>query len=175
MNKIALALDLEIDQEQIIEIGITSIDLREHKILTTYDMLILPEYRISDEVYNLTGLTYGKLKKAGISLEEAFRRITEKYGGMNRLWVVDSNDEVDTLNEAVFENWIKSKRYLSYRDLPRINQINISTLFALKTGNFTGQSLESMLTYHKLEFEGCPHRVNWDSHNIARLFLELIK
>lgn len=170
-SKIANTLDLELHDGEVIEVGLTTVDLSRRQILQSYSFPILHGKRISDEIYKLTGWTQAKLNKGGEPLPKVYKRLVEKYGLNGRLLITDDKDEFQTLNgdafnkDENFEDW--------YDQAPE--QINVSNLYRIKYNDFTSQSLKGMLEKTGLGFIGRQHRAKDDSFNIARLFLELIK
>ena len=100
-NHIANVLDLELscypggvfppdERQEIIEIGLTTVDLARMKILKVRSIPIIPTMSsISPFCTELTGWTEEALKRQGCEFTEAVRRLTEKYGSRNRLLVSD--------------------------------------------------------------------------------------
>lgn len=169
-SKIANCIDLELHEGEVIEVGLTTIDLSRRQILQSYSFPIKHDKRISDEIYKLTGWTQSKLNKSGEELPVVFKRLEEKYGLWGRLLIVDSSDEWATLVKSTIQK----------NGNPRLifggpEQMNVSNLFRIKYNDFSSQSLEGMLERTGLGFIGRQHRAKDDSFNIARLFLELIK
>ncbi len=170
-SKVANAIDLELHEGEVIEVGLTTVDLSRRLILQSYSFPIKHDKRISDEIYKLTGWTQAKLNKSGEELPVVYKRLVEKYGLIGRLLIVDDKDEFSTLNgdafnkDENFEDW--------YDQAPE--QLNVCNLFRIKYNDFSSQSLEGMLERTGLGFIGRQHRAKDDSFNIARLFLELIK
>lgn len=164
-SKIANCIDLELHEGEVIEVGLTTIDLSRRQILQSYSFPIKHDKRISDEIYQLTGWTQAKLNKSGEELWRVINRLEQKYGLRGRLLIVDSSDEWYTLSH--------------FHDIPYIfytpEQMNVSNLFRIRYNDFSSQSLEGMLEKTRLGFIGRQHRAKDDSFNIARLFLELIK
>ncbi len=161
LSNIAVAIDLEHDHNRLIEIGLTTINLSKLTILNTYSLPISVDFRISDDIYSLTGWTTGKLNRQGTTLLEARRRLLELYGCNNRLLVVDSSDEIPFLGYCLgcaLSN----------------NRQDVSILFNLITGLPTNTSLDSMLKEYGLTFQGKPHRADSDSLNIAKLFIQML-
>lgn len=181
-SRLANVLDLEFDGDEIIEIGLTIIDLSRKSLLKTYSIPIQPglswiskdlsKDRVSDEIHELTGWTYGKLMKQGIPFKDACDRISNRYGGKGRLLITDTDNEAVVFENHCFVNWFDVDHYFyPFGD----DVLNVSTLFKIKTGIFDNLSLENMLGWYGLSFEGKQHRADSDSRNIARLFLEITK
>ena len=168
-STIANTLDLEINLGEIIEIGITTIDLTNLQILKSYDMPIINIQPIEKEITELTGWTDAKLKRQGIPLEKALARIAEKYGPINRLLVVDQATETEPFETQA------SLGKESYDPFGK-DRVNVSSLYKIVSGDHDdSRSLKHMLRYFGMEFEGTLHRAHDDSKNIARLFIAMMK
>jgi DNA polymerase III alpha subunit (gram-positive type) len=161
LSNTANVLDVEHDNGRLIEIGLTTVDIREREVLQSYSLPIKPDFEISPEISKLTGWTSAKLLKQGISKEEALRRLLSSYGSANRLLVSDHSDEVPFIEHS-----------LGAKLSP--HRLNVSVLLALLTGNDINLGLEEMLAMYDMRFEGKPHSAADDSKNIARLFLKLL-
>lgn len=170
-SKVANSIDLELHDGEVIEVGLTTVDLSRRQILQSYSFPIKHDKRISDEIYKLTGWTQAKLNKSGEDLPTVFFRLQEKYGLYGRLLITDDKDEFKTLIE---DTWAKDV-YNDHDLTVAPEQMNVSNLFRIKYNDFSSQSLEGMLEKTGLGFIGRQHRAKDDSFNIARLFLELIK
>jgi inhibitor of KinA sporulation pathway (predicted exonuclease) len=179
-SHIANVIDLEINCGwEIIEFGLTTVDLAERKILQTYSIPISGRAKLlSPAISALTGWTDKKLDAAGVPFHEACYRIRDKYGGHGRLLITDSEMETVAIKRHLNIRYSSSEddeRKAMYPFGGRQDTLNVSSLYKIKTGDFYNRSLTHMLNYFDLEFEGRLHRASADSYNIARLFLELIK
>lgn len=170
-SKVANSIDLELHDGEVIEVGLTTVDLSRRQILQSYSFPIKHDKRISEEIYKLTGWTQKALNRAGEELPVVYKRLVEKYGLLGRLLIVDDKDEFSTLNGDAFN---KDENFNHWYD-GAPEQMNVSNLFRIKYNDFSSQSLEGMLEKTGLGFIGRQHRAKDDSFNIARLFLELIK
>jgi len=176
-NHIANVLDLELscypggifppgEQQEIIEIGLTTVDLASMKILKVRSIPIIPTMSsISPFCTELTGWTEEALKRRGCTFPEAVRRLTELYGSRNRLLVSDSAGDRKAMDWqcAIF-------------GLPTAfgdDELNVSVLYSIYTGDFRNVKLEEKLNRVGIKFDGIPHRADVDSKNIARLIIEL--
>jgi DNA polymerase III alpha subunit (gram-positive type) len=160
LSNIANVFDVEHDNGRLIEIGLTTIAIKERQILQSYSLAIKPDFEITPEVAELTGWTTAKLLKRGITTEEASRRL-DSYGSNSRLLISDHSDEIPFIESAL-------ARTLSP------HRLNVSIMIALLTGNEINLGLDQMLALYDLKFEGRPHSGVDDSRNIARLFLQLL-
>ncbi|MBY0358598.1 MAG: exonuclease domain-containing protein [Candidatus Obscuribacterales bacterium] len=153
---------------EIIEFGLSMIDLRSAQIIKRVCMPIVPcRSKISAYCTELTGWTAAKLFKQGMSLQEACRRLSEKYGAYGRLLAVDTDNEAQSVKEQCESFGLK------YPFGP--STINVSTLYGLLTGKRSNLGLSTMLQSMGLQFEGRQHYAYDDSYNLGRLFLELLK
>ena len=176
-SHVANVLDLELscyphgifpdgEQQEIIEVGLTTVDLRDMRILTVRSIPVIPTLSsISPFCTELTGWTEAKLKKQGVPFEEAYRLLHEKHGSKNRLLVSDS------AGDRKFFDW--QSAFLGKSSPFGDDELNVSVLYSIYTGEFENVSLEAKLEKLGLKFEGIPHRADWDSKNIARLLVEL--
>jgi hypothetical protein len=188
LSNIANVLDTEWDGTRLIEVGFTTVDIIKREILSTYSFPIKPKFEemlriqeghndpyweakeeLSPEIIQLTGWTKRKLHKQGEYAWNIFVRMFEKYGFGNRLIIVDTPEEVPSL-QRVNNNVFQAVRY-DYSFSP--NRLNITHLFKIMTGQDSNIGLDLMLQAVGLEFEGKRHRASNDSRNLARLFLKL--
>lgn len=176
-SHLANVLDLELscypdgifpedERQEIIEVGLTTVDLRDMRILSVRSIPVIPTMSsISPFCTELTGWTEAKLKKQGVPFDEAVRLLVEKHGSKNRLLVSDS------AGDRKFFDW---QAAMFGKSSPfGEDELNVSVLYSLYTGQFENVSLEAKLEKLGLLFEGTPHRADWDSKNIARLMVEL--
>lgn len=160
LSNTANVIDVEHDNGRLIEIGLTTLSIKDRKILHSFSLPIKTDFQLSSEISELTGWTQAKLLKQGISKEEASRRL-DMYGSQNRLPVTDHSDEIPFLETAL-------GRPLSP------HRLNVSLMVALFTGHDINLGLDQMLAMYDLRFEGKPHSAVDDSKNIARLFLKML-
>lgn len=176
-SNIANVLDLELtcyeggifpegEMPEIIEIGITMVDLTKRSVIKTISIPVVPtRSTVSPYCAALTGWTYAKLMRQGVPFSEACRRLSEKYGGRNRLIVTDSDGEGETIRSQCALMGVAYPLGSSF--------LNVSTLFELLTGEKGNLPLDQMLEKLGMAFEGRRHSGADDSRNIARLFLAL--
>lgn len=174
---IANVLDLELtcypggvfppdERQEIIEIGLTTVDLNTMKILKVRSIPVIPTMsKVSPFCTEMTGWTEADLKRRGVEFPEAVRRLTDLYGSRNRLVVSDSAGDRKAMD------W-----QCSMFGLPSAfggDELNVSVLYSIATGDYRNVKLEEKLSRLGLKFEGRPHRADDDSKNIARLMVEL--
>ncbi len=176
-SHVANVLDLEMscypdgifpedERQEVIEVGLTTVDLRDMRILAVRSMPIIPTMSsISPFCTELTGWTEAALRKQGMPFEEAVRRLLEKHGSKNRLLVSDS------AGDRKFFDW-QCAMYGKSSPFGE-DELNVSVLYSMYTGQYENVSLQEKLAKLGLQFEGRPHRAEWDSKNIAHLLIEL--
>jgi inhibitor of KinA sporulation pathway (predicted exonuclease) len=176
-SHLANVLDLELscypdgkfpadERQEIIEIGLTTVDLRKLEIVAVRSIPVKPTMSsISPFCTELTGWTEAALNKQGVDFEEAVRRVVEKHGAKNRLLVSDS------AGDRKFFDWQCAMfgKPSPFGDF----ELNVSVDYSIYAQQFENVSLDDKLEKLGLRFEGRRHRADSDSMNIARLFIEL--
>jgi inhibitor of KinA sporulation pathway (predicted exonuclease) len=164
LSNVCNVIDIEHDKGTLVEIGITTIDIQKKEIIKTYSLAVQPnpsKRSLSGQFTNLTGWTYQKLIRVGLSRTELLRRL-DLYGCNGRLLVSDTSEEVSFIEDSL------ATKLSTHR-------LNVSILFSLMTKLPMNLGLDSMLEYYSLEFEGTKHRAADDSLNIAKLFIMSLK
>ncbi len=150
---------------EIIEIGITEIDLIARVLKRTEGILVRPVLGdVSEFCTQLTSITPEMVVKQP-KLKTQTQYFREKYNTKNRMWA----------------SWGEYDRAQWQRECERSGipypfdsfHINIKALFASLYGERLG--VDTALTRLGLPFYGTHHRGGDDSHNIAVLFLTLIE
>lgn len=159
LSSIVNVLDVEHDQGRVIEVGLTTVDLENKKILKTYSLPVKVDFVLSPHIVKLTGWTNNKLATQGLPLEEVVRRLL-KYSGENRLLVTDHSDEIPFIEEQL---GIKLSNH----------RLNVAILFHILTGEGSSLGLNKMMEIQGVTPEGTPHNAGDDSRNIAKLFISL--
>lgn len=178
-SNIANVLDLELtcwkngivpdgERPEIIEFGITSVDLSTRRILKTLSIPVVPTMStVSPFCTELTGWTEAKLRRQGVSYSEACRRLSQKWGAFNRLLITDSDDEALAVGRQC--------RLLGIANPFGASRFNVATLFQILRADKRNVGLDEMLAAVGLAFEGQRHNGADDSKNIARLFLTIVE
>jgi inhibitor of KinA sporulation pathway (predicted exonuclease) len=156
------------EKQEIIEFGLTTVDLRTLQIVKTVSIPVIPVMStVTTFCTELTGWTLAKLNKQGVTYAEACRRLLAKHGTVNRLLVTDSNGDVVSVREQC---------KLMGVDYPfGDDHLNVSTLFTLITGQRENLGLVEKLAKLGLSFEGRQHRADVDSANIAQILIKLLE
>ncbi len=110
-------------ENEIIEIGIATVDLPLAKPMTKESILVKPEVStVSDFCTELTTLTQAQVD-TGVSFQEACDRLKKKYRTTDRVWASYGN-----YDRTQFEKQCLS-RQIKYPFSP--SHLNIKTLFAI--------------------------------------------
>lgn len=158
----------ENQKSEIIEIGLTVVDLYTRSILHSKQYLITPAHsRVSEFCTYLTGWTEYRLVLDGKPFKEVIGQMQLDY---------------PDLRKQIWASWgdYDRKMFVNNTRLHNIKypfggrHINIKSLFAIK--NFMKQecSVNDALKRLNLKFEGHPHLALHDSYNIARILLQTI-
>jgi inhibitor of KinA sporulation pathway (predicted exonuclease) len=155
-------------QRDIIEFGVTSVDLHTLTIRASISLPVWPERStVSAYCTELTGWTLPLLKKHGMPFGEACRRLRVKHGSGSRLVITDASEELDEVKQQCMDLGVE---YPFGSDT-----LNVSALFIMLVQPQRQLSLKEMLEYFGMEFEGTEHRAVDDSYNLARLYVRLME
>jgi len=155
------------EKQEIIEFGITTVDLRTLQIVRTISIPVKPTMStVSAFCTELTGWTAAQLNRQGVTYAEACRRLTSKHGSGSRLLVTDSNGDVTSVKEQCK---LMGVEYPFGED-----HLNVASLFAMSTAQRQNLGLAEMLAHLGMAFEGRQHRADVDSLNIARVLIKLL-
>lgn len=168
-----LVIDLEMTCEEnrvsgykpeIIEIGVVQVDFNGN-VLSRHQFLVRPKNnRISDYCTELTGLTFEKLKKEGMPLEEAFNKL-KKIGSKNKKIIAWGEDWIQFENESA-EKGLENP--LSGRHL------NLSMMHSVFHRSCSKTALEDAIEYYGVEQVGTLHSGVDDAHNTALVFQAML-
>lgn len=156
------------ESPEVIEFGLCTVNLKLRQIVKRVSLPVFPtKSKVSAYCTELTGWTYDQLRKQGTTFAEACRRLAEKHAAGGRLLVVDTDDEAPKVREQCAGFGV----VYPFGEAT----LNVSTLFALLTGERSNLGLPAMLQKLELTFEGRRHFGYDDSYNEARLFLALLE
>ena len=153
-------------RNEIIEIGITRIDIATKDIIDSNSILVRPPTtEINEFCTRLTTLTPEMVQSQGVSFLEAIDVLRTTYRSDRNVWA--SWGDYDRRS---FE---KNCRWNSV-NYPFVNMhLNVKSLFAAQYGWNGG--LEKCATSLGIPFEGTPHRGVDDSRVIARILQTFLK
>lgn len=154
-------------ESEIIEIGITPIELPERVLGSPRSLIVRPRNtRISEFCTKLTTLTQAYVDEVGMDIEQAFRLLQAAYKSKHCIWA-----SWGSYDRRVFEREALNKN-LEY---PFSSQhINIKALFGAHRSGY-GCSVSKALKLLNMSFEGTPHRGIDDSYNIAKLLRRMLE
>jgi inhibitor of KinA sporulation pathway (predicted exonuclease) len=154
------------EENEIIEIGVCTIDVRERRRAERESVLVRPQRsRVSPFCTQLTTLTQADVD-AGISFEEACRLLRRKYECDQRTWA--SYGDYD---RNQFERRCRSFG-VRYPFGP--THLNVKNLFALCRGLEREVGMDAALGMLGLSLGGTHHRGGDDAWNIAAVLLALL-
>lgn len=152
---------------EIIEVGIVSIDMVKHVVERKEGILVKPQFsKVSPFCTQLTTLTQEQVDTEGVSFTEACHKLRKKYDSRNVAWA--SWGDYD---RKQFER----NAQLYKTQYPFSNShLNIKTMFSI-FGGFTYElGMREALTHCGLTLEGTHHRGVDDAYNISRILLEIL-
>jgi inhibitor of KinA sporulation pathway (predicted exonuclease) len=151
---------------EIIEIGITLLNIKELQIMETLSILVKPERsEISQFCTELTTLTEAQIE-TGITFQEACNRLKNDFNAKERTWA--SYGDYD---RRQFERQCRELS-IAYPFGP--THINIKNLLSIFEGLTSELGMIDALNHLKLEHTGTHHRGADDSRNIATILMSLI-
>lgn len=155
---------------EIIEIGISEVDLKNPVILKSGHIYIKPKNStISEFCTNLTGITPELIEKEGVSFGNAVKRLKLLYRTHNRLWISWGDYDKIQLQKDCDRNNLEYNRIFFKR------HINFKSVFAILNGLSKELGVSAALNYVDFKFEGTPHSGKDDSYNIARLYVDVLE
>lgn len=153
---------------EIIEIGISELEISSMKILSSESIYLTPENStVSEYCYNLTGISQELLDSKAIPFSKACNILQEKYKSKNRVWASYGYYDLRMFDEQCY------RENINYPFGGK--HINVKTLFALKYKLQKEVGMDSALKIAKLELEGRHHSGKDDSYNIAKILKEILR
>ena len=153
-------------ENEIIEIGICTLDLASGKPVDRQSILVKPERStVSKFCTELTTLTQKEVER-GITFAEACKILKQKYHSKDCVWASYGDyDRKQFLKQC-------ESRSVPYPFNPR--HINVKTLFALVYALPKELGMAKALEYLNLPLEGTHHRGVDDAYNIAKILSHLL-
>lgn len=156
-------------QSEIIEIGVSVLDMRKGEIIDKGSTFITPvKSVITPFCTKLTTITQADVSRANGARNFAEAVVwLKKFGPKNKVWA--SWGDYD-------RTMFKSQCDISGVEYPfGPGHINVKTLMALFEGMNRGIGAKEAVEYYGLTWEGTHHRGIDDAVNIGRVLLELVK
>ena len=149
-------------QSEIIEIGITTLDVSSGQPLEKESILVRPLVsELSDFCQELTTITPAMLERDGVTLKAASTRLQKHYESKRRAW----------------GSWGDYDRIQMERDCAAkgigypmgTTHINVKSLYALLSNVERERGMATALKELGIELEGTHHRGHDDAWNIAKI------
>ncbi len=153
---------------EIIEIGITELEVKTMKILTSSSIYVKSENsKVSEFCYDLTGISQRILDDEGISFNQACNILRGEYNSKNRIWASYGEYDKNMFNDQC------SRENINY---PFGNKhVNVKTLFALKYKLDKEVGMDTALKMLNISLEGKHHSGKDDAKNIGKILKEILK
>lgn len=152
---------------EIIEIGISVVDLTHLSILTNESILVKPQAsKVSKFCTQLTTLTQEQVDR-GVTYKQACEILQNEYDSRNRTFVSWGDYDRRMFQDSAKFFGVK------YPFGPRHH--NLKNSFAMLYGLQRELGLDAALAHIGLPLEGTHHRGNWDALNIAKIFISVVK
>ena len=155
------------EESEIIEIGISQIDLLALEPVEKRSLLIKPvRSRVSDFCTKLTTLTAAELDKGG-NLAQACRVLKDEFDAKNRLWASWGDYDRRQFRRVCETQGVAYPFGRSH--------LNIKSLFAAAAGCPQEIGLDGAISRLGWTMEGTHHRGVDDAWNISRILCYLLK
>jgi inhibitor of KinA sporulation pathway (predicted exonuclease) len=155
---------------EIIEIGLTVVDVRARRRVSRHRLLVLPvRSAVSDFCTGLTGLTQDEVER-GVPFAEACRILVEEYGAGERPWASwGEYDRRQFARQSRADGVAYPFGYPTER-----THTNAKAVFTTAYGLPRKPGMDQALRIAGLPLEGRHHRGEDDAWNIAALVLDLL-
>ena len=151
----------------IIEIGITVVDMQSASIVSTDSILVKPERsEISAFCTELTTLTPALIAQEGITFSEALRRLKKHYDAGARIFASWGDYDRKAFDRQCTAMQLKSPFGPTH--------MNVKTLHVLSRRAPVELGMDEALREMALPLVGTHHRGGDDSRNIATVLLRLL-
>ena len=156
---------LEWEHKELISVSALKVEFKENKlsIIEKFNCLIIPSinYRLSDYIMNLTGITQTELEKKGISFKEFIEKFYKFSDNLNLYSY--GNDYIE-IEENLYLNKIKCLKYYNWKE----RFFDIRTFFkqySINTRNYTSGTVYKHFNI-KPEQEISVHDSEWDTYSL---------
>jgi len=149
----------------IIEIGITEVDVKSRQIIKSESILVTPsQSEISKFCTDLTGITDDMILERGIPFAEAIQKMRTDYRTDRNIWA--SWGKYD--DKKFYEQCAREKISYPFNN----SHLNIKALFAAKFG--FNCSCPKASEFLGIEFTGRWHSGEDDSKNAAKILIDIL-
>lgn len=152
-------------RNEIIEVGITPIDIKTKVIGNKRSIIVLPKRtEISSFCTELTTLTPEYVAENGVTFERMLTILREEYKSDKNVWASFGDYDKDIFKRNSRQNGLRYP-FSNYH-------LNVKSLFTAKMGVFLGA--KRACEHMGITFGGTHHRGDDDSYNIAQLLVKLL-
>lgn len=168
-----------IQQSEVIEIGICSLNIETGRINKKLSYIIKPTLStLSVFCQNLTGISQETVDY-GLDLRVALKMIGNDFNiDKNKVWFSYGEYDRKKLSSDVGVNGSLGNLHgISVSENPFAkmhSHFNIKTLMALKENLNKELGLSNALAYYGESFEGVPHSAADDAHNTAKIIMRVL-
>lgn len=152
---------------EIIEIGITEVNIIKKQIIRTDSWLVKPQKTsITEYCTKLTGISDLMVQEKGLTLQAVSEIIQNEYNAQDIYYAAWGNDNL--LIERAFSEYNLTNPFSN-------KFLNLKDLYCIKYGQHLPDRFETALKRHNLVLKGDLHRAGSDSYNAAQLFLKIFE
>lgn len=152
---------------EVIEIGMAVVDTKELKIVENDSIIIRPQKsKVSNFCTKLTTLTQEYVDQ-GTTFQDAMEILRRKYKANDRVFISWGDYDRKMFTRNCGDYGVK------YPFGPR--HMNLKNTFALLHGLSRELGMDDALEHLGMKLEGTHHRGNWDSLNIAKIFIHTLQ
>lgn len=148
---------------EIIEIGLSEVDIETLTIKKTDSYLVLPEYSsISEYCSNLTGITPQRMRKQGRALRDVANTLKKNWGSASKAWMAWGNDR-----EAIMLDCMRKKIENPFSEAYH----NIGQQFSMTVGSTNSIGLNKAFEIMDIQRTGIAHTAGGDAEDTAILWI----
>ncbi|MEC4802737.1 MAG: 3'-5' exonuclease [Jaaginema sp. PMC 1079.18] len=154
------------EEREIIEIGLSPLDLKQRQPLTKESILVRPtRSQVSAFCTELTTLTQAQVD-AGVSFREACNYLRSQHQSYRRMWA--SYGEYDR------HKFVKQCKAFSVKYPFSDRHLNVKTLVAMVLGLRHEVGMAQALELLEIPLEGTHHRGHDDAFNVAKILARIL-
>lgn len=153
------------EMAEIIEIGLSEVDVETLEIKKTDSYLVKPEYStISEYCTNLTGITPQRMRKQGRALGDVANTLKKNWGSASKAWMAWGNDR-----EAIMLDCMRKQIENPFSEAYH----NIGQQFSMMVGATSSIGLNKAFEMMGIERTGAAHTAAGDAEDTACLWVHL--
>ena len=150
-------------EAEIIEIGLSEVNVETLEILKTGSYFVKPEYStVSDYCTSLTGITQKQVERQGRKLAEVSLTLRKNWGSASKAWMAWGNDRESIMIDSARKG-VENPFSEAYH--------NIGQQFGMIAGSSSAIGLNKAFSILGLERTGKAHTAAGDAEDTARLWI----